>query len=74
MGIAGTVLGLLAGLLLIRILSGVYVGDPIGYFPTSHDPAIFIKAAIFGMTVSIGAGYFPARKASKVDPVSIFRK
>jgi lipoprotein-releasing system permease protein len=52
----------------------VYIGPPIGYFPIFHDPKVYLTGALFGLSVSLGAGYFPARKASKVDPVEIFRK
>jgi ABC-type lipoprotein release transport system permease subunit len=44
----GTFLGLCLGAILIGIVSEVYVGPPIGYFP--------------------------AKKAAKVDSVEIFRK
>jgi lipoprotein-releasing system permease protein len=74
MGFIGTVLGLLLGGVLIAIMQGVYIGPPIGYFPIYYDPKVFGVAAIFGLLSSMGAGYFPARKAAKIDPVEIFRK
>jgi len=74
MGAIGTILGLLLGAALVQVLSGVYVGPPVGYFPVKPDASIFISATLFGLIVSIGAGYLPARKASKIDPVEIFRK
>lgn len=74
MGAIGTFLGLLLGAMLVQILSGVYVGPPVGYFPVKFDASIFVLATVFGLIVSIGAGYLPARKASKIDPVEIFRK
>lgn len=74
MGVIGTILGLSAGAILIEILSKVYVGPPIGYFPITYKGNIFFVGALFGMITSIGAGYFPARRASKLDPVTIFRK
>jgi len=74
MGIIGTFLGLCLGALLIGIVSQIYIGAPIGYFPIYFDPKVFVTGAIFGMAVSLGAGYFPAKKAAKVDPVEIFRK
>lgn len=74
MGAIGTFLGLLLGAVLVQILRGVYVGPPVGYFPIKFDASIFFSATVFGLIVSIGAGYLPARKASKIDPVEIFRK
>jgi lipoprotein-releasing system permease protein len=74
MGFIGTFLGLVLGALLIRILQSVYIGPPIGYFPVYYDPAVFVTGAVFGLIVSLGAGFLPARKAANVDPVAIFRK
>jgi lipoprotein-releasing system permease protein len=34
----------------------------------------FVKAIALGFFITFLAGYIPARKAAKVDPVSIFRK
>ncbi|MFY8021991.1 MAG: ABC transporter permease, partial [Bacteroidia bacterium] len=74
MGSIGTFLGLTIGFILVSIMQNVYVGAPIGYFPIFHDPKVYLTGAMFGLSVSLGAGYFPARKASKIDPVEIFRK
>jgi lipoprotein-releasing system permease protein len=74
MGIIGTVGGLTLGLLLNSLLSRVYIGPPVGYFPVIYSLKVFGIGAGFGMLMSLGAGYFPARKAARVDPVEIFRK
>lgn len=74
MGLLGTVLGLTIGFILVSIMQTVYIGPPIGYFPIFHDIQVYFTGAIFGLIVALGAGYFPARKASRVDPVEIFRK
>lgn len=74
MGAFGTSIGVLIGGLLVQIASGIYVGPPVGYFPVQFDPSIFVSGIMFGLIVSLGAVYFPAKKASKVDPVAIFRK
>ncbi|NJK95070.1 MAG: FtsX-like permease family protein [Chloroflexia bacterium] len=74
MGAIGTLLGLSLGAVFIQILSGVYIGPPVGYFPIKFDASIFISATLFGLIASVGAGYLPARKAAKIDPVEIFRK
>ena len=49
-------------------------GGDIGYFPIRFEPSISINGVIIGILVTIGAGYIPARKAAKVDPISIFRR
>lgn len=74
MGAFGTLLGLTIGFILVSIMQTVYIGPPIGYFPIFHDYKVYMTGALFGISVSISAGYFPARKASKIDPVEIFRK
>lgn len=74
MGFIGTILGLTIGFILVSIMQTVYIGPPIGYFPIFHDAGVYITGAVFGLLVALGAGYFPARKASGVDPIEIFRK
>ncbi|MEM6844976.1 MAG: FtsX-like permease family protein [Bacteroidota bacterium] len=74
MGFVGTFLGVTIGAVMVHLAKGIYVGPPIGYFPIQFDPGIFISGIVFGLVVALGAGYFPARKASKVDPVEIFRR
>lgn len=74
MGATGTTLGVTVGALLVQIAKGIYVGPPVGYFPVVFDSSIFLFGIVFGLVVALGAGYFPARKASRVDPVEIFRK
>jgi lipoprotein-releasing system permease protein len=73
MGLIGTLLGILCGGGLVYLAKGIYIGSPIGYFPIDFEVSIFVSAIIFGLLVSLGAGYFPARKAAKMDPVNIFR-
>lgn len=74
MGIIGTALGLIIGAICIQVLSGVYVGGPADYFPIYFDPSVFITSTVFGLLITIGAGYLPAYRAARVDPVAIFRK
>jgi lipoprotein-releasing system permease protein len=74
MGLIGTVMGLMVGAGLIAMMSGVYMGGPVGYFPIHFEPGLFATSFVLGMVITFCAGYFPARKAAKVDPVEIFRK
>jgi lipoprotein-releasing system permease protein len=74
MGFIGTVLGLCVGSGLIFIMSHVYMGGPVGYFPIGFEFEIFLRSGILGLFITFCAGYFPARKAAKIDPVEIFRK
>lgn len=73
-GMIGISMGLLLATLLVKVLSNVYVGGDIGFFPISFEPTMYVRGAIFGLIITFFAGYIPARKAANVDPVSIFRK
>lgn len=73
-GILGVIGGVLLAVILITVLQHIYVGGDIGYFPIRYDTAKFVQGIIFGLVITFFAGYLPARKAAKVDPVDIFRK
>lgn len=73
-GLGGIVMGSLLCSLLVYALQHVYVGGDIGYFPIHFEPQMYTRGIVFGLIITFFAGYFPARKASNVDPVSIFRK
>lgn len=73
-GILGVIGGVILALILINILKHIYVGGDIGYFPIEFDIIQFAKGITFGLIITFFAGYFPARKAARVDPVDIFRK
>jgi lipoprotein-releasing system permease protein len=73
-GFMGILIGLLAASLLIYRMSKFYVGGDIGYFPIRFEPLIYLRGSVFGLLVTLFAGYIPAKKAANVDPVEIFRK
>ncbi len=73
-GIMGVIGGVLMATLLITILKNVYIGGDIGYFPIDYEPEKFIQGIIIGLIITFLAGFFPAKKAANVDPVSILRK
>ena len=74
MGLIGTIIGLCIGAILIKIMSGIYMGGPVGYFPIDFESQLFIRSFILGLIITLFAGFFPAKKAASVDPVEIFRK
>lgn len=74
MGVIGTLVGLAFGSVLIFILSNIYMGGPVGYFPISYEWPLYLQSFILGLLMTFFAGYIPSRKASHVDPVEIFRK
>lgn len=73
-GVAGVLGGMLIATVLISILKNVYLGGDIGYFPIDYEPLKYLQGVIVGLFITFFAGYIPAKKAAKVDPVSIFRK
>jgi lipoprotein-releasing system permease protein len=74
MGVIGTIAGLGLGAILIKIMAGIYVGGPVGFFPIYFQSTLFLRSLGLGIIITLCAGYFPAKKASNVDPVSILRK
>lgn len=42
-------------------------------YPVNYNPKFYLIGGIFSMVTTYFAGYFPARKASRVDPVIIIR-
>ncbi len=74
MGIIGTIMGFLLAALIVNLLSHIYIGADIGYFPIEFELSVSLTGVWVGLLVTFGAGFIPARKAAKVDPVAIFRK
>jgi putative ABC transport system permease protein len=73
--ISGGLLGGFVALIIIQILQGIPVSDgPLQFLgkPTFSFPIAISTAAILGI-VGLAAGYFPARRASAVDPVESLR-
>lgn len=76
-GIFGGCLGLTLGFILSYSLSktpfngGEFLS--IDTFPVNMDPKFYMFGLLFGVITTLLAGYFPAKKASRVDPVAILR-
>lgn len=73
-GIMGVIGGVIAAIILVTFLKKIYIGADVGYFPIDYVPLKFLQGVVVGMVITFLAGYIPARKAAKVDPVTIFRK
>ncbi|MEN9730392.1 MAG: hypothetical protein RLZ91_1510 [Bacteroidota bacterium] len=76
-GIFGGAMGLLAGFGLSNIIDNIPFNTDslptIKTFPINYNPMFYIIGATFSIVTTYFAGYFPARKASKIDPVIIIR-
>lgn len=76
-GISGGILGLLIGFGLSYMLSIMPfdAGDVLSLktFPVIFAAKYYLMGLGFGVTTTVLAGFFPSRKASKVDPVAILR-
>lgn len=73
-GIVGGIVGLGLGYLISKIISHVpFHIATLNTLPINFDPKDYALAFIFGLVVTFFAGYLPAAKASKVDPVDIIR-
>ncbi|HSJ67980.1 MAG TPA: FtsX-like permease family protein [Anditalea sp.] len=69
----GLILGFIAGLGIERIPFETEALPTIKTFPVDFNPKYYIIAAIFSVVTTYFAGFFPAQKASKIDPVDIIR-
>lgn len=76
-GIVGGVAGLAFGLGLSAIIDQVPFNTAslpaITTYPINYNPKIYLIGLSFSIVTTYFAGYFPARKASKIDPVIIIR-
>lgn len=76
-GIFGGLLGLLFGFGLCHIIDALPFDTEalptIKTYPINYDVRFYVIASIFSVATTYLAGYFPAKKASKVDPVEIIR-
>ena len=63
----GLLIGLVAATIMTRSLRALLFGV------NSNDPASFIGTVVVLVTVAAIAGYFPARRASQIDPINALR-
>src|SRR6185503_10104752 len=67
LALVGVVLGLVAAVLSMRLMTGLLYGTP------TNDPVVYASVALIALGVAMLASYFPARRASLVDPAIALR-
>ena len=76
-GVIGGLLGLLLGFGLSAIIDQIPFSTAslptIKTYPINYNPVFYLIGAVFSLVTTFFAGWFPSRKASKVDPVIIIR-
>lgn len=76
-GIIGGMFGLFFGFIFSVIIDNLPFNTPamptVTTFPVNYDLKFYLIGTIFSIVTTYFAGYFPAKKASKVDPVVIIR-
>ena len=77
LGIFGSLIGIPLGMVFMHLLSLIRFKPPgasqVINMPIDWGAQQFVIAVTFAMCASIFAGYFPSRKAGKVQPVDILR-
>jgi len=76
-GLLGGALGLILGLGLSALIGQIPFNTPslptVKTYPIDYNPKFYLIGAVFSIITTYLAGYFPSRKASKIDPVDIIR-
>lgn len=76
-GVFGGFLGLLGGFGLSAIIDQIPFNTnslpTVKTYPINYNPRYYLIGTIFAIITTYLAGYFPSRKASKIDPVIIIR-
>lgn len=76
-GVFGGILGLIFGFGLSATIDQIPFNTAslptVKTYPINYNPRFYLIGAIFSIITTYFAGYFPSRKASKIDPVVIIR-
>jgi lipoprotein-releasing system permease protein len=72
-GMIGLILGFLVSVLISKAPFETAALPTIKTFPVNFNPIYYIIGTVFAIITTFFAGFLPARKASKIDPVEIIR-
>ena len=72
-GLLGGIIGVLIGLIASGAISQLGSGLGPGGFTTVVSPELIILAVAFSVTIGAVSGWFPARRAAKLEPVEALR-
>jgi lipoprotein-releasing system permease protein len=76
-GFFGGLAGLILGFGLSELIDQIPFKTPslpsVKTYPINYNPVFYVIGAVFSLITTFLAGWFPSRKASKVDPVVIIR-
>jgi lipoprotein-releasing system permease protein len=76
-GFLGGLVGLMIGFVLSSAIDQIPFNTAslptIKTYPVNYNPLFYVIGIVFSLITTWFAGWFPARKASKVDPVVIIR-
>lgn len=76
-GLVGGAMGLVFGFGLSALIGEIPFDTPslptVKTYPINYNPRYYLIGAVFSIITTYLAGYFPSKKASKIDPVDIIR-
>ena len=73
-GIIGGVIGMVLGFVVASVVNRIpFKIGGLNHLPMAYYAHDYILAFLFGLATTLVAGYLPARKASRIDPVNIIR-
>ena len=76
-GSFGGLMGLIFGFLISKGIGNIPFTTAalptIKTFPINYNPVLYVVGIVFSLVTTYLAGFFPARKAGKIDPVIIIR-